>query len=58
MAKRQNNEGTWGVKTIKGYKYHFYRNSDKKYFYGKTVKEVQEKVDNYTKAIKIKLSKN
>ena len=47
MAKRQNNEGTWGVKTIKGYKYHFYRNSDKKYFYGKTVKEVQEKVDNY-----------
>ena len=42
--KRKNGEGTWGVKTIKGYEYIFYKNSSGKYFYGKNEKEVKEKI--------------
>ena len=43
MAKRKNGEGTWGEKTIKGIKYRFFRNTEGKYFYGKTDKEIKEK---------------
>ena len=48
--KRKNGEGTWGTKTIKGVQYKYFRNSDGKYFYGKTEKEVKEKIKNYEKA--------
>lgn len=47
MAKRKNGDGTWGVKNIKGTQYKFYRNSNGKYFYGKTEKEIKEKIKNY-----------
>lgn len=43
MAKRRNGEGTWGAKTIKGTTYKFYRDSNGKYFYGKTQKEINQK---------------
>lgn len=42
--KRKNGEGSWGSKTIKGYKYKYYRNPDGKYTYGKTEKEVKQKL--------------
>lgn len=48
MAKRKNGEGSWGTKTIKGKQYKYYRNSEGKYFYGKTEKEVKEKIKKYT----------
>lgn len=44
MSKRKNGEGTWGTKTIKGYKYKFFRDSNGDYTYGKTEKEVNEKL--------------
>ena len=47
--KRKNGEGTWGNKSIKGVQYKYFRNSDGKYFYGKTEKEVKEKIKNYEK---------
>lgn len=47
MAKRKNGEGTWGTKTIKGITYKFYRNPEGKYFYGKTEKEIKEKIKKY-----------
>lgn len=47
--KRKNGEGTWGIKTIKGAEYKYFRNSNGKYFYGKTEKEVKEKVKKYNK---------
>ena len=50
MAKRKNGEGTWGEKTIKGIKYRFFRNTEGKYFYGKTDKEIKEKVKKYEKS--------
>lgn len=49
MQKRKNGEGTWGNKTIKGNTYRFFRNTDGKYFYGKTDKEIREKVKAYKK---------
>ena len=45
--KRKNGEGTWGIKSIKGVQYKYFRNSDGKYFYGKTEKEVKEKIRKY-----------
>ena len=48
MAKRKNGEGTWGTKKIRGIQYKFYRNPDGKYFYGKTEKEIREKIRKYT----------
>lgn len=45
--KRKNGEGTWGVKTIKGTEYRFFRNTNGKYFYGKTQKEIKEKIEKY-----------
>ena len=47
MAKRKNGEGTWGSKKISGITYKFYRNPAGKYFYGKTEKEVKDKIKNY-----------
>ena len=44
MSKRKNGEGTWGKKKIKGYDYIFYRDIDGKYTYGKTQKDVKEKL--------------
>lgn len=49
LMKRKNGEGTWGVKTIKGIQYKYFRNSDGKYFYGKTEKEIKEKINKYEK---------
>lgn len=45
MAKRKNGEGTWGTKTIKGYKYKYFRDSNGNYTYGKTEKEVKKKLE-------------
>lgn len=45
MAKRRRNgEGSWGKKTIHGDKYFYYRDNNGKYTYGKTEKEVREKL--------------
>lgn len=45
MKKRKNGEGSWGKKTIKGVVYHYYRDTFGKYTYGKTAKEVKEKLE-------------
>ena len=42
--KRRNGEGSWGRKNIGKNKYHYFRDSNGKYTYGKTVKEVNEKL--------------
>lgn len=44
MGKRKNGEGTWGIKKIKGVDYKYYRDADQKYTYGKTEKEIKEKL--------------
>ena len=44
MKRRKNGEGSWGQKTIKGVVYQYYRTADGKYTYGKTAKEVKEKL--------------
>ena len=43
--KRKNGEGSWGTKTIKGTVYQYYR-QDNNYTYGRTIKEVKEKLKN------------
>lgn len=43
MAKRKNGEGSWGKVNKNGYMYHYYV-KDGKYTYGKTEKEVREKL--------------
>lgn len=48
-GKRKNGEGSWGTKTIKGTAYRYYRDADGKYFYGKTEKEIKEKIKNEPK---------
>ena len=50
--KRKNGEGTWGKKTIKGTEYKYFRNTNGKYFYGKTEKEIKEKIKKYEKVNK------
>lgn len=47
--KRKNGEGTWGEKTVNGKVYRFYRDANGKYFYGKTDKEIKEKIKNAPK---------
>lgn len=42
--KRRNGEGSWGTKTVGNNKYHYFRDSSGHYTYGKTVKEVNEKI--------------
>lgn len=44
MGKRKNGEGTYGVKVIRGYEYKYFRDSDGKYLYGKTAKELDAKI--------------
>ena len=44
MKRRKNGEGTWGKKTIKGVVYNYYRDTDGNYTYGKTVKNVKDKL--------------
>ena len=44
MKRRKNGEGSWGTKTIKGVLYHYYRDADGDYTYGKTTKIVKEKL--------------
>lgn len=44
MGKRKNGEGSWGTKNIKGVRYKYYRDANGKYTYGKTEKEVKEKL--------------
>ena len=44
MAKRKNGEGSYGKKTIKGVQYNYYRDSNGKYTYAKTMKELRDKV--------------
>ena len=48
-GKRKNGEGSWGTKTIKGKVYRYYRDVNGKYFYGKTEKEIKEKIKNAPK---------
>ena len=43
--KRKNGDGTWGSKIINGIKYKFFRDSNGHYTYGKTEKEVREKIE-------------
>jgi integrase len=42
--KRRNGEGSWGKKTIKGVVYHYYRDAEGHYTYGKEEKEVKAKL--------------
>ena len=44
--RRKNGEGSWGVKTINGYKYQYYRDENGKYTYAKTLKELKVKLAN------------
>lgn len=49
-SRRKNGEGSWGTKTIKGVKYKYFRktyNDVDKYFYGKTEKEIKEKINKF-----------
>lgn len=45
MGKRKNGEGSYGSKIIKGVEYKYFRDADGKYTYGKTPKELREKLD-------------
>lgn len=45
MGKRKNGEGSYGTKKIKGVEYRYYRDTDGKYTYGKTAKELKEKLN-------------
>lgn len=42
--KRKNREGTWGEKTINGIEYKFFRDVSGHYTYGKTIKDVNDKI--------------
>lgn len=44
MAKRKNGEGSWGKKTINGYVYKTYRTPEGKTYYGKSEKEIKDKM--------------
>lgn len=52
--KRKNKDGSWGKKTINGITYVRYRDPSGKDFYGKTEKEVREKIKKAGKAPKPK----
>lgn len=54
--KRKNGEGTWGEKNINGIKYKFFRDPSGHYTYGKTLKEVNEKISNKKKSKPISAS--
>lgn len=42
--KRKNGEGTWGKKTIRGVEFVYFRDLERNYTYGKTTKDVKEKL--------------
>ena len=44
MSKRKNGEGSWGKKKIGKYTYNYYRDINGNYTYGKTIKEVNQKL--------------
>lgn len=46
MARRKNGEGTWGEKIINGIPYQYHRDSNGRYFYGKTIADVKKKIAN------------
>ena len=50
--KRKNGEGSWGTKKIKGVVYQYYRDSDGKYFYAQTMKELKTKIKKGTSVSK------
>ena len=56
MAKRNNGEGSWGRKTINGSKYYTYRDPKGKTYYGKTQKEVKEKLAKKKEETELKIS--
>lgn len=50
MGKRKKGEGSWSKKTINGIEYHRYRkiyNGINKEFYGRTIKEVKTKIEEF-----------
>lgn len=49
MKRRANGEGSWGKKTVGRNTYYYFKNTEGKFFYGKTKSEVQEKIKNYKK---------
>ena len=54
MSRRKSGEGSWGKKTIKGIEYEYFKksyNGEIKYFYGKSHKEIKDKVKAYEKTI-------
>jgi len=60
MARRVKGEGSWGKKTINGIQYERFRkiyNGKTKEFYGKTKKDVQEKIKTYENTLKITTEK-
>lgn len=50
--KRKNGEGTWGKKTIRGIEFVYFRDSERNYTYGKTTKEVKEKLKQKSLSLK------
>lgn len=44
MSKRKNGEGSWGTKTFKGVEYQYFRDSEGRYTYAKTLKELRKKL--------------
>ena len=54
--KRKNGEGTWGKKTIRGIEFVYFRDSERNYTYGKTTKEVKNKLKQ--KSLSLKTAQN
>lgn len=50
--KRKNGEGTWGKKTIRGIEFVYFRDSERNYTYGKTTKEVKDKLKQKSLSLK------
>lgn len=54
MSRRKSGEGSWGKKTVKGIEYEYFKksyNGEIKYFYGKSHKEIKDKVKAFEKTI-------
>lgn len=50
MIRRKNGEGSWGKRKINGIEYDYFRkkyNGKEKVFYGKTVKEIKQKIQEF-----------
>lgn len=56
-GKRKNGEGSWGKKKIKGTTYCYFRDKEGHYTYGKTEKEVKEKLENKANSKKLPVNK-